>query len=605
MGTSVRVGAAAETSPARGVWAVWIAATACIGTLIVALGSNVPYWDDWEYVPALTGHQPLTPAFLWGLHNEHRLPLPRLLYIASFHLGGGDFRAIMLVSAALLSAAAALLVRAAAQARGSASWTDATLPLLLLHPGHEDNLLWSFDILFVVPVFLACLALATIVSIRDAVTRRQALVIGVAAILMPLCSGPGLVLGSAFGGWLAWRSVSSRTPAQDPAAAGRPLLGALGLLCLAVCLAYFVNYHGNPAHPKPAGLAAAARSTADVLSVALGPAATTFGRTAALLVSALILGTALAVAAWWWRSPAQRLQAESLLAALAATGGLVLVIAWGRSGFPAGSGRAPRYVTLAAPVVAWSYMAWCRLPSRQAARVVQIGLLALCLALLPLNISFGLAGAHERYERLQALVQDLEQGMTLELATERHAGSVYPGAGRLREWLEMLQARRLGPFSHGATATRFLRLYPFLRAPLIRLRPGSISPREASVNHRPVLVVPSEGEAVFDVRAGLTRARGRFGVLPWVATAPTQPGEPAFDGTYFTVSFRPDNGEEQQVLAAHLNPRTREQDREAQSFDLSLPGAAGELVLRTKFGPPGTEATGFGDWGYWSDVVLR
>ena len=602
--TPTCLGASPATKQALGVWAVWVAATASAFTLALALGSNVPFWDDWEYVPVLTGYQPLTPSVLWGLHNEHRLPLSRVLYIVAFHLGGGDFRAIMLVNVGLLSAAAALLVRAAGRARGSASWTDAVLPLLLLHPGHEENLLWSFNILIVLPVFLASVALAAIVSIRDTLGRRRVLVIGTAAVLMQLCSASGLILGSAFGAWLLWRSTAGRSVAGDPAGAGRRLSGMFGSLCLLLGVLYLVHYRGNPTHPQPGGLAAAVRSTAEVLTMALGPAATTIGPPAVILIFALVMGTALAVAAWWWRSPGRRLPAEGLLAALAACAGLVLAIGWGRSGFPIGAGRAPRYVTLAVPVVIWSYMAWCRIPAPRVGRAVQIGLLGACVALLPGNISLGLAGGRDRQQRLESLVRDLEQGMTPELAAKRHADEIYPSPPTLRARLEMLRARRLGPFTHAQRAVNFQRYYPFLHAPLVRLEPGIIPPHEASVRHRPVLVVHADGAAVFDVRPGLRRAEGRFGVLPGFGTGPFPPGGPTFDGTYFTVAFRRDDGREEEMFAALLNPSTRAQDGRAHPFEVTLPGVAGELILRTRFGPPGTPSNGFEDWGYWSDVVL-
>src|SRR5438105_8162010 len=56
-------------------------------------GANVPYLDDWDIVPALTGNQAVTLRWLWSQHNEHRLPLPRLLLLGLYHLFGFDFRA--------------------------------------------------------------------------------------------------------------------------------------------------------------------------------------------------------------------------------------------------------------------------------------------------------------------------------------------------------------------------------------------------------------------------------------------------------------------------------------------------------------------------------
>lgn len=585
------------------VWAVWVAATAGIVMLVLALGSNVPYWDDWLYVPVLTGHQPLSLGFLWSLHNEHRIPLPRLVYLAVFHLSGGDFRAVMLASTAALSGAVALLMRAAARARGSTAWTDAFLPLLLLHPAHEGNLLWAFDLVFVLPVALGLLALATLVNVEGELTRREVLTIGTAAVLMQLCSAPGLVLGSAFGCWLLWRSLFAGRMAREDAA-GRALPAGVGLMCLGLAGAYFVGYHGNPGHPAPVKHWAL-RATGEVLSVALGPAAPTFGRTATVLLAALIVSTAAALVAWWWRAPQQRLAAEALLAAVAVFGGLILVMGWGRSGFPVGSGRASRYVTLAAPVVAAVYVAWCRMPFTSLAKGVRVALLLVTAILWPRNATLGLAGAHERHRAGQSLIADLEEDRPLQLVAQRHDQDIFPDSVLLAERLAMLRAKRLGPFDRTAAAASYQRLYPFLRAPLVRLQSGTVAAHEGLVDGRSVLIVHSAGEAVFDVRPGLTRARGTFGVIPGSGLAKTEPSDPPFDGTYFTVSFRSDEGVENELLAALLEPRTRPEDRDSWSFGVDLPGTSGQLVLRTKPGPPGTRSTDFGDWGYWSDIVLR
>jgi hypothetical protein len=53
----------------------WLACVAA--TLWLALRSSgmLPKWDEWvEMVPAVSGHQPVTWAWLWSLLNEHRIP---------------------------------------------------------------------------------------------------------------------------------------------------------------------------------------------------------------------------------------------------------------------------------------------------------------------------------------------------------------------------------------------------------------------------------------------------------------------------------------------------------------------------------------------------
>jgi hypothetical protein len=214
--------ATGSRSPAA--WLTWAAASGAALLFVLLLGSNVPYWDEWELVPAITGHQPITFDFLWSLHNEHRIPLGRLVYLGLFALTH-DFRAGMVFDVLALSAAGALLIETARRVRGRGAWVDGVFALLLLNPGHAENLLWSFQIpIVLIPVLLA---VALSAAARMGVQPTAADVIGVAVpmALSPLCGAPGVVLATVTGGWLIWLCFRSR----------RWLLpGALGLLCWAI-----------------------------------------------------------------------------------------------------------------------------------------------------------------------------------------------------------------------------------------------------------------------------------------------------------------------------------------------------------------------------------
>ena len=51
----------------RFVLIVWLAMLTAALTLVSIYGSNVPSWDDWDMVPTVTGHQPVTLEWLWAL----------------------------------------------------------------------------------------------------------------------------------------------------------------------------------------------------------------------------------------------------------------------------------------------------------------------------------------------------------------------------------------------------------------------------------------------------------------------------------------------------------------------------------------------------------
>ena len=78
----------------RALVAVWAVFAVGAVAFVAVIGTNAPYADEWEFVPALVGEEPALP-WLWQQHNEHRLPLPRAVYLTLFALTH-DFRAGML-----------------------------------------------------------------------------------------------------------------------------------------------------------------------------------------------------------------------------------------------------------------------------------------------------------------------------------------------------------------------------------------------------------------------------------------------------------------------------------------------------------------------------
>ncbi len=205
------------------VWSAWLATTLAAVVCLLAYARNVPITEDWTLVPALTGNQPDLPSWLWSQNNEHRVPLPRAVLLALLALSH-DFRAGMVFNVAVLAALAAAMIRTSATLRGRTSLTDVFFPIVFLHLGNWENLFWSWQLSFVLPVTLACGFLLLLLRRPALATPGAALLAAACVASLPLCGAIGLAFVPALAGWigisgsLAWRDAGagSRRAADEP-----------------------------------------------------------------------------------------------------------------------------------------------------------------------------------------------------------------------------------------------------------------------------------------------------------------------------------------------------------------------------------------------------
>ena len=208
-------------------------------------------------VAAMTGHEPDLPRWLWSQNSEHRLPLPRLVNLALLR-ATGDFRSTMVFDTLALAAVAAGMILVARRFRdGRTSLADAFFPLLLLHLGNWDNLVWAWQIQFVLPTVLACALLLVIVARPSLVHARESRSRArsrSSACRSPAPTGwcsrrrspPGSRTRRGSGG--GTRAASrERCPGWRP---GPPPRAAL------LCAVYFVGYEASPWNAPSPGLGA-------------------------------------------------------------------------------------------------------------------------------------------------------------------------------------------------------------------------------------------------------------------------------------------------------------------------------------------------------------
>src|SRR6516165_9136479 len=70
------------------VYGVWGLALAFALGLVAHFGHNAPYNDDFAIIPWWAGERPITLAWLWAPHNEHRIGLPKLVLVTLARISG-------------------------------------------------------------------------------------------------------------------------------------------------------------------------------------------------------------------------------------------------------------------------------------------------------------------------------------------------------------------------------------------------------------------------------------------------------------------------------------------------------------------------------------
>ena len=541
------------------VLAVWAVMLARALAFVAANASAIPFWDDLVIGPQIEGLRAVDARWLWHQHNEHRIPLPKLVY-AALLTATHDVRSGMYAQVAILAALALACALAARRIRGRSSIADSFFPFLWLEVGNCENLLMGFQISLALPVAIATGVLLAVAAGRVPPRPRAASAIAAALVALPLCGGPGLLPLPPLAAWAVWAGV--RASRAGERASARWLIGGALAAALAAGL-YVVSFERRTGQPGYAEPARALVTAAQYASLALGGfAAAHWYACAALVGASVTLGLALLAR----RGPSGgRLRAGGLLAALAGMLALAAGIGFGRGRFGDAPGLALRYVVLAAPLLVWPYLVLVRYAS---ATTRSVGCAALCLlaaATVVPNHERGKRYARERLAEARAIEADVAAGVVLEELARRHAGPLY--GGREETVADMLATlRRIGAAPFGRRSAPTVETgadLAFLGARPVAVRAAAPALFRELDGAR-VAALPLPSELAFEVPAGSRTARARIGAV--LADAPVEL--------------------EAELLApgdarARLEVRRDPSSSRFASFVVDLPeGAAGELVLR-------------------------
>jgi hypothetical protein len=439
----------ADAGPLLFVWSIWLVQSLLLLRFALRYSVDIPFLDDWEMVPVLTGRRPVTLEWLWSQHNEHRIAIPRLLYLALLKLGGYDFRAGVVFDVLVLSATAAALSTAARAIRGRTLYSDAFFPLVLLHWGQAENLVWGFTIPLVLGSALATCLLCVLMR-PGLLSFRAALPLALCTLALPLISASGLALVPALAAITVLAGCSLRRARPSPRWAWMSLLAA-GLLGIGVLLLYFIGYHRPPGHLVSPSLGATLKATLQVLSLGFGSRTREYWPLSGAFVAALIVATVLALLWVIARSREERPRALRAALFLGGMGCLAGGIGWARIAmYPEGI-FASRYATLAAPLLCCLYFAWEVVQRPQAVRFVQMLLFFVSAVLVVGNHDSGVAEATGLQQLRQPALADLQNGVPLADVAQRHCGAIYVcGTNVLVRRMRMLRNSKIGAFAYAS-----------------------------------------------------------------------------------------------------------------------------------------------------------
>jgi hypothetical protein len=431
------------------VGGIWLLMTASTLAFVGRYAIDAPFLDEWDFLPALTAEAPDVPGWLWTQHNEHLLPVPRLIYWALGRLTGWDFRAGAYVTLAALAGLALACVLTARRLRGHVSYADAFFPLALLHIGQFENLLWGYQLGFGLSVLLVGLMLQVIV--RTSLEPYSWRAVGLTAVclpLLPLCGMHAFVYLPPLALWLilvGWHGCGHATPGGRRRGAA---LLAVVVLSFGVTAATFLGYHWPGDHPAPPDALAVARVAAQVLATGAGWPGVAAWPGSGFVVVGLLAAAALLALRVALGQRAERLRALGLVLFLAGGFGLALGIGWGRASFGPTAGFAGRYFTLALPPLCALYFVAALYGGRLLGGFVPMALFAGACALAPANHNFGTEQGGLLRHQVLAFHADLKAGMPASVLARRYTGVLHPSPEAISRGL--LGLHRLGVRDYAA-----------------------------------------------------------------------------------------------------------------------------------------------------------
>lgn len=432
------------SAPGVFVGATWVALFAAAIYYVARFAGADPFGDEWDLMAGITYQEPYL-NWLWTQHNEHRLPLPKLIYTWLLNVSNFDARAGGLATVGVLGAVSLAFVFAVRRLRGTTEYADAFFPIAFLNWGHFENYLIGFQISFAMSMALACVWLLSALSWCECRQPASLKWMGIALILLPLCGAHGLVYAPPLGIASLWLARSA------PRFAKVYMTITVGAAWV-ITAANFHNYASPADHPHSTGIAASLHIALEVLSLGWGWVGQMTWPASGILMGTFIFSSAALILLAMRSRPDERDRLMTFAAVAAGMIALALGIGWGRSGFGPLAGFAVRYAIFMLPLMAAGYLLWVRHGGRLCGSLVPMGMFTMAALFLTQHCRTGLTEGRDNAAAMAAFASDLHADLSPDELARKHP-RLYPNAERFAARIRVLQSAeipRYAPATHRA-----------------------------------------------------------------------------------------------------------------------------------------------------------
>ena len=236
------------------VLGTWLTLTVVALGFVAVYGNRTPRWEDWLFVPFVTGAQRVDLSWLWENVQGHRWPIMKLVFVACYSLFGFNSKPILYLNVVLFSALSLGLLWAIRKARGRWSYCVAFLPIVLLNLGQAEAFSWAQVFTYISGTCLETLLLILIVIHRGALNRTSLMLAGASLVLLPLTYGGGLVFAAMMVPWMVYQGWAVKATTEPSCRDVHPVAFAAASVTVIIIGLYFVGYrafNNPPFYVKP------------------------------------------------------------------------------------------------------------------------------------------------------------------------------------------------------------------------------------------------------------------------------------------------------------------------------------------------------------------